>query len=772
MNLFKIIGNNTLFFLKLSAIISLFLGELMMAQPFPASFEEPEFMLTIFMFFGVLFWVIYRICKRYNGHVLVILVVSFVLILLSRMPSDLVNVFFIIWNLYVLSYCVVCLTYKVKGADDISDLHASECFDLKKYLQSGLWICLFFNVLFVFITIYTCCISKESEVNKVHFNWDYENILMINLVFIISIVILLICKTHSVGKLHRIENIVVGVYVLFLLVLIFIVFRVFGDELQVSNGYVIMYWFFVLLLIPAYFFSAFFVERERVYTGKTEKKKKNRKRENVSVINFLSTLGLLLSALGFYISFYSETFVQADDIGTALKRVFDEERNMDYSFSKENVTDTISHIVFVLDVTGSTKEKVEEVDSMVISPLLDFIVCQCEKNNMSSKYIEKIKNDIVKEVKKKKTIFLIKALYQLMLLKNSEYSGDVSLIAFGEKACCVQKEEIMKPQYNQNGDLLLSMFNYIYISYLCPDDTVKKEVENSIGSTQYTDFVDLFKTIINFYECQTKHIHPDKNPSKIPEITFLFFTDYMHDMKEESHWKRKIGYKLDELNRKANHVCLLHFDKDIEDYDNSKYTSKKFPILPLIKDHLDKESYILHPIIDATEDYPLAVVWLDRRFPFYYKSPFSHPMLESRLILDSLVCKKIRFSIVSGDEYPKHHFRYKLVDKNNSVLAENSDYIFVNHIPVEIQKDKLSKWEKREEWGDSCKFKLSFTYNGPIPQQFPNYTLVIEDVDKRICYKMNIVFFREFHPYAKYALYFFCVIILSLIFYKFMRIRP
>lgn len=743
-NMTESLENNTLFILKLLALTSLLLGEFALTNSFPAIRECNlvfiAFLFTVMLLIYIFFVVVYQICRRDSGRVLCVLVVMVFLLVLSdflAVFSDvMIGIFaFFLMNRYVI-YSVECKEYTARSIYVKTNYCASYILDLLFY--SLIW------------HITWLCMATDWEDN----DW---------MVFIMCLALLLVCIPFTKRWVIKIPYFSWSYLVLYSLFSLYWVYGIWGnnwmENIKQEGNYVIVFWLIVLILIPAYFFAAFFVEEER---------HKILSQRGEDVIDFLSTIGLILSALGFYITFYSETFVQADDMKTVVMRMFDEKGNGDHRFSTESVADTIPHLVFVLDVSGSGNKKLpayakEEIKKMRDSIKREDVVKKCDT---ITKFFDKWdKGELTKSLG-----FGAKALYQLSLLRKEKFSLKVSLITFGEEVEVYEMKKIVDSVGIHGNDSLLSVFNFICKTYL--------DAPTNAVNYNHTNFLKLFNTMGNFITSQAGNKNTGKNPNRISTTSFLIFSDFINDpeAKDSIPWKRSIIESLKEFNRKSQYASFLYYDDDIEQIEDGKYAEAKFSVIPLMKAHLDKESYSFYPLTYGSERYPLDIVWLNRRFPFYYKSAFTHPRLKSQLVLDSLVCRKFRVSIASGNEYPKHYFYGSLVDSMDTSLkwaGKNGQYdsIFINHVPQTFCIDSIDQYVKKVEHRDSCKLKLALSYFGPIPNQFPNYTLVLENMDKRICYKMNIVFFREFHPYAKYYLYLFFVLISSLILYKFLRIQ-
>lgn len=406
-----------------------------------------------------------------------------------------------------------------------------------------------------------------------------------------------------------------------------------------------------------------------------------------------------LTLLGLFFTFNSNILLDSEDCFIPFKRMFTKENTLSFSkFTNDTIKNNNSHIVIVLDESGSTQTKTNtERYNQIYKALNEKVqnhthlfgkLSKAELNNFFNIPVNK---------DKKSTIFKLRALDFIRLLDSMEYPGNLSLILFNEYATYYPIDS----KFNDG------------IKYIAESDP----------SGQNTNFVKLFQ---NINKIIFKQFSPH-NVTTSPQYVFIFLTDFLHDPEDKTNMEEQKNTIREELKTFSTNSTFANFYYFYEDTICPIASKKQFSIFELIK-HTPYLSTKLIPIQNFNE-----IEFGHRKtqfyLPLYYVKPYTYKRTSKvKISFDSLQYTHCYRLCLNTESHGNDQYYLTLKNKKNPV--------HIGKYPYEFSVDK----------GD-C---IEITYQGYVSNQYPSQSITIKDMNTRKSYEVEIIFFRDFSNIAKY----------------------
>lgn len=437
-------------------------------------------------------------------------------------------------------------------------------------------------------------------------------------------------------------------------------------------------------------------------------------------IRYIEIFGFYLTLIGLLLAFNSDVILNSQDLNTTFKRIFDKENVIDFSrFYEHNETQIPSHVVIVLDVSGSMKGSsrsndpgMKELYSILFQKIRGRALLFSQENINE---VERVLNEI-ESVPTIQNSYKLRALNFVFYLDSisrylpEEERVDLTIIKFGGAT--------HKKTVNKN---YLSAVSYIL--------DVESGMKPNSSLCQSTDFAGLFEDIPDKIFINTEL----KNRLIRPQYVFTFFTDFVDDVKSNNQlYKRKkiIEEKLANFNKYSNYSTFYFFPNDTV-VNSSLNTKTNFSVIPILKsvcedDWLNLESVTNLGMID------FGVYRTNKYVPFYYTKPFvEEEDCNVKLTLNKY--KKMNDFTIS--------FKYS----ENKPLRDQ--YFFY----TESCRDKMLISRRVSCFRGCNLMPLNLQFQGYVNNQLPSRFLDIRDVSAGKRYELEAIFIKDFDGWVIYV---------------------
>jgi hypothetical protein len=381
-------------------------------------------------------------------------------------------------------------------------------------------------------------------------------------------------------------------------------------------------------------------------------------------------------------------------------------------------------LVFVLDISGSTQISVNEKYTGKLNNMRENIARQFRQMSIRKNLSDflKYKND------GKYNELMVNKLKLLEIIIENYENYEINIICFGTETYSTTKAS----DYRK---LDMEKAMSFIMEKEADKESVNKEKAKKKEKGDLTDFNELFNFIHANFSTKSK----PKKASEIPLYTFLFFSDYLHDIGTvDSEEKEKIRETLDEkikefYNAYQHFSDFFYFETDIERKTNSDNTIDLFSIL---KKNLDVRS---KGHIVATLEYNEKIEFLNTLsktyIPIYYTHSYPKSDLSTQITFNKIRKKdSLIFSIEGNrqktDDY-HHQFYLAHID------SKDTSYIFSpTPNPVVIGED----------------YSLVLAFSGRVIDPFSCTTFTVYDKSKHAYIRFDIVFFKDFPWFVRWII--------------------
>ena len=423
------------------------------------------------------------------------------------------------------------------------------------------------------------------------------------------------------------------------------------------------------------------------------------KKEIIALFTFIiSILGLTLTIDS---SIFSQSYKGYTHI---IERCFKKENMVDISNSINDKTDTVVNLVLVFDVSkspldiqnkyigkeeaiakrlyGNVKNKLTTIDS-INNKLKTFLWKKGEKQDQYMEYHH----------------YKLKILNIIADIKNQTEKNQIDLVCFADKIHIKKDVNIEKT---------MNIINNL-------------ELDTHIINRDQTNFLNLFDTLIKIYKTEEP-----KDFTKKPKYTFLFFSDYLHDM----------GTKDNKTEDSVNISNKLNIFFEQNNFSNYFFVSKnkkllkenEFYIFPLFKDWT-KENSKARLVSIESEEYDFMDLYSDKIIPIFYEHSYRQPnKLSTKITFDS-ICSENTVNVSLN----RNLHNIAVYNQHFTVSNKTNSSIF-DFDPVIINLNN----------------PLILSFSGLIIENYPFTTLTIQNTVNHTSTRFDIVFFKDLPSIVRY----------------------
>ncbi|GEM_PF-7102928 len=432
----------------------------------------------------------------------------------------------------------------------------------------------------------------------------------------------------------------------------------------------------------------------------------------------LAVFSFIISILGVALTIDNSVFSSSDGkYSNIIKRSFKKDNIVDLS-SNIKECDNTPWLVFVLDVSGSTKRK--KYGNQEDAKELFKDVCRRLRGDTTK--IKKVLKDFLKKYDKNCFQYTEYNVYKLKILdiishNKEQYKDKIHIVCF---AGDVESRKV------SDCNEVIKFINNI--------ESNKEFIDNN-----RTDFIKLIEKLTESF-----YLKSSKNVSKAPKYTFLFFSDYLHDVgkKISSKEKKKI---IDSINTEISNF----YSK--QNFSNYFFTNPllnvesdtEIPVFNIFKELVNENSKA-HFLKIENEEYDFMDLLPTTFIPIYYEHSFPDKCLNTTITFTNIIgSKKARISLKTNPQsVAEYHQQFTLLEKDSTLVFPSKE--------VEISPTN----------------PLTLSFCGRIIDNYSSALLTIQS-ESRNYSRFDVVFFKDLPPFVRYVmattLFFFFLFVLSMI---------
>ena len=430
----------------------------------------------------------------------------------------------------------------------------------------------------------------------------------------------------------------------------------------------------------------------------------------------LTVFSFIVSIFGLALTIDNNVFSQSDgEYLNIVKRSFQKNNTIDISQSL-NEWDSIPHLVFVLDVSGSTYSK--KYDNNEESEELFKDVCRQMITDTTN-----IKNVLHNFLHKKKfTEYTEYDIYKLKILKivaekQEMYKNKIDIVCFAGD---------VKREKNVDCKKIINIINNL-------------ESNIEIIENDKTNFIKLITELLRLYS-ET----PKKNQSDAPKYTFLFFSDYLHDIGETFTNKTRTQAKREITTLMYNFYSKQNFSNYFfTNHSTPIEKEKEISVLPIFKELIDENSKA-HLVKMEDDEYDFMDILSKEVIPIYYEHSYPTNDLNTEITFKNLGNNEtVRIALKKNPRtITDCHHQFAIYEKDATLVSPTRD--------IELSSENL----------------LTLTFSGRIIDSYSSTLLTFQSKNRGYA-RFDIVFFKDLPWFVRYiiasTIFFFYLFLLSLI---------
>lgn len=414
---------------------------------------------------------------------------------------------------------------------------------------------------------------------------------------------------------------------------------------------------------------------------------------------FLAFFSFIFSVLGVALTVDGNVFSQSDgDYINIIKRSFNKEASKDVSNSL-NQWDSIPNLVFILDMSGSTKQK-EYRDTTEANELFIDVCINLRADTVNVK-------NVLNNFLHRKKIYTDYDVYKLKILnilaqEQERYKDKIDIICFA-------------------GDVVV--MKRVNCKTVIPYITNLESNKEFIGNNK-TDFIKLIDKIEDLYANKSL-----RDISKAPKYTFLFFSDYLHDV--GGNYSNKLRRKTtEEIADKINKFyCKQNFSNYFFASSSSpKNSNTEISILPIFEKFANKNSKA-HFLRIEDEEYDFMDVLPKDVIPIYYENSYPISPLYTTITFNEIeIPEEVKMIWqTSPQNIVDYHHQISFLSKDSIPLFSSSS--------ITISKDS----------------PLILSFSGRIINNYTSTLLTFQSANHN-CSRFDIVFFKDLPGFVRYII--------------------
>jgi hypothetical protein len=414
----------------------------------------------------------------------------------------------------------------------------------------------------------------------------------------------------------------------------------------------------------------------------------------------LALFSFVVSIIGLTLTIDNSVFSESNgEYGNIIKRSFQKHNTIDIS-EKLNEWDSVPHLVFVLDVSGSIKS--EKYNNKEECEELFNDVCRQMRSDTAN--IDKVLRNFLHN--KEFAEYTEYDIYKLKILKiiaekQEMYENKIDIVCFAGN---------VEHKKNIDCNKIIRIINNV--------ESNQKFMEHS-----KTDFINLIDKLSNLYSVTTK-----RDNSNAPKFTFLFFSDYNHDVgkKFTNKENKKITDTIKEL------VYNFYSQQNFSNYfftnaSIQKSTEKEISVLPIFEELIDENSKA-HLVQIEDDKFDFMDILPKEVVPIYYEHSYPKNDLRTDITFKKIGNKeKVRITLKKNP--------HNITDCHHQFSVYENDNLVSPVSEVELSPEKL----------------LILTFSGRIIDTYNSTLLTFQSANRGFA-RFDIVFFKDLPWFCRYII--------------------
>jgi len=431
----------------------------------------------------------------------------------------------------------------------------------------------------------------------------------------------------------------------------------------------------------------------------------------------LALFSFIVSILGLTLTLDNSVFSQSDG---SYKKIIERSFKKDDTFDISNSVaqwDSIPYLVFVLDVSGSTKKRYENQDE---ARELFKDVCKNLRGRILN--IEDTLLFFLKNNNRQYTEYDVYKLKILNIIAEEEelYQNKIHIACFADDV-----------EFKKNVDCRT------VIHFINTVESNKKYIGND-----KTDFVKLLQKLSEKFD--TKNLH---ERSQAPKYSFLFFSDYLHDIGKPLTKKDKENI-IKEIKKS---IYLFYCKQNFSNYFFSNSSQKNASIISdreisvysIFKELAHNNDSKAHFVEIENTEYDFMDILSKEIIPIYYEHSYPKNNLTTNITFGDIKNDvTARISLSSNRQNSNYRHQFSIFEKCTIPVFPSDEVQISPNNPL----------------------KLSFS--GRVVNNYPATTLTFQSTNHG-CSRFDIVFFKDLPWFACYiivcTIFFFYLFLLSML---------